>query len=352
VGGDLFSPSHPPVRRTILHVGETYATKLSKSGGARRGTRREGSGNLLVRLFRWQFCSGGRWRCCGSRMAAPSSGAAVSSGGERDSCSSLLWLLFLFFLFLFMCVFFNSRSSSCFGIVPLPYLSQSLSFISHSPSPLFPASPFSFFFFFQSFSFSFFSFSSLRSLFFSLSSSCVLALGGIYGQRQQGVPIAALLLRMGSRALLPCHGVGLAGQWAWLAGRGSPGLSSWGCVGLRVWQSTRGGRWAWRIKEEKNKKFLSSPAARPGEEEGGTMLLKTTPFCSFFFNMKRRRFGQNAPFHLNMAPTCQLPNQSLMYLLFISIASLPTSIAALMVSRLFHFHPWSPSYAIWPSIDQ
>jgi hypothetical protein len=62
--------------------------------------------------------------------------------------------------------------------------------------------------------------------------------------------------------------------------------------------------------------------------------------------MKRRRFGQNAPFHLNMAPTRQLPNQSVIYLLFISIASLPTSIAALIVSRLFHFHPWSPSYAI------
>jgi hypothetical protein len=55
-----------------------------------------------------------------------------------------------------------------------------------------------------------------------------------------------------------------------------------------------------RIKQT----FLSSPAARPGEEGGGTMSLKTTPFCSpfFFFNMKRRRFGQNAPFHLNMAP--------------------------------------------------
>jgi hypothetical protein len=68
--------------------------------------------------------------------------------------------------------------------------------------------------------------------------------------------------------------------------------------------------------------------------------------------MKRRRFGQNVSFHLNMAQTRQLPNQSLIYLLFISIASLPTSIAALIVSRLFHFHPWYPSYVIWPSIDQ
>jgi hypothetical protein len=121
-------------------------------------------------------------------------------------------------LFLFMCVFFNSRSSSCFGIIPLPYLSQSLSFISHSPSPLFPASPFSFFSFFMSLSFSFFSFSSLRSLFFSLSSSCVLALGGIY--RAKGV---------GASLLPPSWGAGLccsAMTSGWLAGRGSPGLSS------------------------------------------------------------------------------------------------------------------------------
>jgi hypothetical protein len=30
--------------------------------------------------------------------------------------------------------------------------------------------------------------------------------------------------------------------------------------------------------------------------------LKTTLFC-FFFNMKRHFFIQNAPFHLNVAPT-------------------------------------------------
>jgi len=62
--------------------------------------------------------------------------------------------------------------------------------------------------------------------------------------------------------------------------------------------------------------------------------------------MKWRCFGQNAPFHLNIAPTRQLPNQSLIYLLFISIATLPTSIVALIVGRLFHFHPWSLIYAI------
>jgi hypothetical protein len=35
---------------------------------------------------------------------------------------------------------------------------------------------------------------------------------------------------------------------------------------------------------------------------------KTTPFCSFFFFffdcMKRRHFGENAPFYLYVAPEC------------------------------------------------
>jgi hypothetical protein len=49
-------------------------------------------------------------------------------------------------------------------------------------------------------------------------------------------------------------------------------------VGLRV----LAGHAAGRSKEEK-KKLISSPAACPGEEEGGTVSLKTTLFCSFFF---------------------------------------------------------------------
>jgi len=35
--------------------------------------------------------------------------------------------------------------------------------------------------------------------------------------------------------------------------------------------------------KRKKQKFHSSPAARPGEEERGTVSLKTTLFCSFFF---------------------------------------------------------------------
>jgi len=53
-------------------------------------------------------------------------------------------------------------------------------------------------------------------------------------------------------------------------------------------------------KEEEN--CLPSPAARPGEGERRTVSLKMTLFCFFFFNMKRHRFIQKAPFHLNVAP--------------------------------------------------
>jgi len=194
----------------------------------------------------------------------------------------LLRLRFLFFLFLFMCVFFNSRSSSCFGIVPLPYLSQSLSFISHSPSPLFLASPFSFFFFLSvPFLFVlFFLFSPF--LFFSLSSSCVLVLGGIYRAKGAGA------------SLLPPYccawGAGLccpATTLGWLAsGRGWQGAAppvshheeAWGFGFGRA----RGEGDGHEELNKKKTKVSFFPAARPGEEEGRIVSLKTTPFCSFF----------------------------------------------------------------------
>jgi hypothetical protein len=53
---------------------------------------------------------------------------------------------------------------------------------------------------------------------------------------------------------------------------------------------------------------------------------KTAPFWVFFFNeqwMKRRCFGQNAPFHLKKraAKTCQNPNQSSICDLFNQVLS-------------------------------
>ena len=149
---------------------------------------------------------------------------------------SLLLLHFLFFLFLFMCVFFSTP-------VPLPVSVSSFSLNSHSPSPLFPASPFSFFL--SSLSFSFFSFSSLHSLFslsvlspfrFVFSSSFVLALGGIYRVKGAGV---SLLLRMGSRALLPATMPGWLTSGCGWQGAAPPVSHHEGAWGFEFWQSAR-----------------------------------------------------------------------------------------------------------------
>jgi hypothetical protein len=189
--------------------------------------------------------------------------------------------MFPFFLVL-LCLFFFSPP------VPLPVSVSSLSLFSHSPSPLFQTSSSSFLLL-SIVSFIFFSFCFLFSfLFFSPSFFFMLALSGIYRAKGSGgVPIAALSLCMGSGVFLPCHDAGLSGQWVWIVGHDPRGSHQWGGV------STRG-----RNKWERQK-FLSSFAAHLGEEGGGTLSLKTTLFCSFFFYMKRRRFEQNAPFHLN-----------------------------------------------------
>jgi hypothetical protein len=80
--------------------------------------------------------------------------------------------------------------------------------------------------------------------------------------------------------------------------------------------------------------------------------------------MKRRRFIQNAPFHLNVAPA-YFPN-SVLNLSFVllsphnviwilrinSIAYLSISVSTPIVGRAFHYSPWPLIYAIGPSIDQ
>jgi len=86
--GDLFSPHPPACRTNVLHAEGNTGNKINEGEG--EFTWRGGGGALLVGLRRWWCCGGGRWRCRGSRTAAPSNGAAVSSGGERESSSSPL----------------------------------------------------------------------------------------------------------------------------------------------------------------------------------------------------------------------------------------------------------------------
>jgi hypothetical protein len=92
-----------------------------------------------------------------------------------------------------------------------------------------------------------------------------------------------------------------------------PGFPSWGGVGLRVLARHTVGR----SKKEKTKAFIFPCCTSRGRRRRNNVAQNDTVLFSLFFNMKRRRFGQNAPFHLNMAPTCPLPNQSLIYPLFI-----------------------------------
>jgi hypothetical protein len=114
----------------------------------------------------------------------------------------------------------------------------------------------------------------------------------------------------------------------------------------------------WREREAKKKQnFSFFPCCTfrgKKKEEQCRSKRHCSGFFFFFFNMKRRRFGQNAPFHLNKTRRQNASNfkSALNYLLFISIASLSISVSVPIVGRVFHFSPWPLIYAIGPSIDQ
>jgi hypothetical protein len=140
---------------------------------------------------------------------------------------------------------------------------------------------------------------SLPLLFLFLSRAGV---GGIYRAKESGgVPIATLWQRLGSRALLPYHSAELVGQWAKLAGRGSLGFFI-----MRVHGGSGFGRacgvQGLMKKEEKNNTTFPCCTSRGRRKENSVVQNDTVLPLFFFFYMKRCRFGQNTPFHLNKAP--------------------------------------------------
>jgi len=237
---------------------------------------------LLVGLLRWWCCGGGRWRCRGSRTAAPSSDAAVSSGGERDSSSSLL-SRFLPYSFVFLVV--SPLSSRFVFKFPTPFQafpSSPFGFISGSLFP-FVLSP-RFVFYFSPFLPSFFSCSVfvfsprfpffvpffLFSMFPVFSPPPCVGVEPLFIEPKEW---GSLLSRMGQ---------GSAGRLA--SGRRWQGVlplvSHHQGLGFRDFCKARDSQELMK-KEEEN--CLPSPAACPGEGERRTVSLKTTLFCLFFF---------------------------------------------------------------------
>jgi len=194
----------------------------------------------------WLTDGGSKQRCC------------CSSGREREisSSSPLLW----FFRFFFLCFVYPWLS-----LCPLGFVLKKL------PSPvssfplLFPLSLY---------------FISLFGSFFPPPSFSLFSRAGVWvlfiGQRERGV---SLSLCMGSGHFLPYAAPNeVANRCGWQgASLGVSSMKGYGAMGCD--RSVQREREVWRIKQT----FLSSPAARPGEEGGGTMSLKTTPFCSPFF---------------------------------------------------------------------
>jgi hypothetical protein len=65
-----------------------------------------------------------------------------------------------------------------------------------------------------------------------------------------------------------------------------------------------GSRREWPAKIQKKQPFFpSSPLRDRGKKMNSVVQNDTVSALFFFFEcMKRRRFGENAPFHLNVAP--------------------------------------------------
>jgi hypothetical protein len=264
-----------------------------------------------------------------AEAVAEAGGAATVSGGlVRSPRCSFSLCFFRFFLFFSGWFFLSSRSSSLF-FVPLSSFSL-LRSTSSSLSPLF------FRFFFSPSLLCFFSF------FFSLPFL-------LFSQRSWPLFIEAKdVVFYSSHGGQPAgRPLGAAAEVRWVVRGG--------------WSAIVSGRWApgesGRQKFKKKQPFFpSSPLRDRGEEDEQCRSKRHRSshiFFFFFFEcMKRRRFGENAPFHLNVAPKRAKFQISPQSSFLSSIASLPISVFVPLVGRVFHFSPWPLIYAIEPLIDQ
>ena len=187
----------------------------------------------------------------------------------------LLLLCFPFFL-VPLCLFFTSRSSACFGLVPLTVpLPVSVSSLSQYLSPVsnFPV------FFPSSLCFVSFLFFSLRSLL-----PLVLALRVVFlGKRGAGASLSpSYRCAWGAGPSCPATVPDEVANGFGLQGTASLVSHHEGAWGFGFWRTRQGERDAGRSKEEKTKS-ISSPAARPGEEEGEQCRSKRYYFVPSFF---------------------------------------------------------------------
>ena len=111
------------------------------------------------------------------------------------------------------------------------------------------------------------------------------------------------------------HGAGQrrsVGQWVRLARRDFPGFSSSKSVGLRVLAEHAGRERQEELKRKQQKLFFFPCCTSRGRRKGNSVVQNDTVLSFFFFiffYMKRCRFGQNVPFHLNVGPEYLFPNQ-------------------------------------------
>ena len=136
----------------------------------------------------------------------------------------------------------------------------------------------------------------------------------------------------------------LVGHWARLPRFGSPRFSGRCTAGGRPVCSVGGLQAREGPTKFKQKPLFSFfPAAMFGgkkKEEQCRSKRHRSALFFFFECMKRRRFGENAPFYLYVAPertNVQISPQSS----FVHFNCIPAKfVPALIVGRVFHFGPW------------